>query len=65
MYLTPLLYGPGPGGQPIGKTVCRDITSGQNVSRPHPGRGYVAGAGFDAVTGWGIPDGKALLQALS
>ena len=35
----------------------RDITSGNNV-------GYQAGPGWDACTGWGSPDGMALLVAL-
>ena len=51
--------------QPRGKAVCKDIPHGSNVSRPSPGRGYEASAGFDAVTGWGVPDGNKLLAALS
>jgi len=38
-------------------TVFRDITEGNN------GR-YSAGPGWDAVTGWGSPDGRKLLRAL-
>jgi kumamolisin len=64
-FLAPLLYQNGAGGTPRGKTGCRDITSGQNASNPNPGKGYSATPGFDAVTGWGVPDGKALLAALS
>ena len=30
---------------------------------PHPGVGYRAAAGYDAVTGWGAADGVALLNA--
>ena len=41
-----------------------DIVQGGNRSEPHPNRGYMAEAGHDAVTGWGVPDGKALLAAL-
>lgn len=63
-FLTPLLYQSGPGGQPIGKIASRDVTSGDNASSPEPGRGYEAGPGFDAVTGWGVPDGIKLLDAL-
>jgi kumamolisin len=36
----------------------RDITQGDNGA-------YQAGAGWDACTGWGSPDGAALLTALS
>ena len=63
-FLTPLLYQNGVAGQPVGKIVSRDITSGNNASNPQPGRGYKAGPGFDAVTGWGVPDGVKLLKSL-
>jgi kumamolisin len=63
-FLTPLLYQPGSTGQPIGKSCSRDITSGDNTSTP-PGKGYKAGVGFDAVTGWGVPDGVKLQDALA
>jgi kumamolisin len=63
-YLTPLLYKNGANGKPRG-SVCHDITIGQNASSPSPGVGYQAMQGFDAVTGWGVPDGVALLNALS
>lgn len=43
----------------------RDIVSGNNASNPKPGVGYSAGAGFDAVTGWGVPNGTGLLAALA
>ena len=64
-FLTPLLYQNAANGQPVGKIASRDITSGQNASSPNPGRGYKAGPGFDAVTGWGVPDGIKLLNALA
>ena len=64
-FLTPLLYQNGPTGQPVGKASSRDITSGNNTSNPKPGKGYSAGPGFDAVTGWGVPDGVKLLSALT
>ncbi len=64
-YLTPLLYQKGANGQPVGKASTRDITSGNNASNPNPGKGYKAGPGFDAVTGWGVPDGVKLLSALT
>jgi kumamolisin len=63
-FLTPLLYGPGPSNQPIGKLESQDITSGNNASFPQPGKGYKAGPGFDAVTGWGVPNGAKLLSLL-
>jgi kumamolisin len=63
-FLTPLLYQNGPNGKPRGTVACRDITIGQNASRPKPGVGYQAQVGFDAVTGWGTPDGAALLLVL-
>jgi kumamolisin len=62
--LTPLLYHRLPHGVEMGRAVCRDITEGHNASRPKPGFGYEAGAGFDAVSGWGVPIGAALLLAL-
>jgi kumamolisin len=64
-FLTPLLYKNGSGGQSVGKASTRDITVGNNASHPDPGKGYKAGPGFDAVSGWGVPDGVKLLNALS
>ena len=55
----------GGSGQPIGKGASRDITSGNNASNPEPGFGYSAGPGFDAVSGWGVPDGVKLLHSLA
>jgi kumamolisin len=63
-FLTPLLYQNGSDGQPRGASGCIDITVGQNTSRPSPGVGYKAGIGYDAVSGWGAPDGKKLLELL-
>jgi kumamolisin len=51
-FLNPLLY-----GSLADKGVCRDITSGNNGA-------YAATAGWDACTGWGSPNGAALLKAL-
>ncbi len=64
-FLTPLLYQNGGNGQPVGKGASRDITSGNNASHPDPGVGYSAKPGFDAASGWGVPDGKKLLDALA
>jgi kumamolisin len=63
-FLSPLLYMTS-GKQTVGKLGMRDITSGNNASSPQPGKGYAAASGFDAVTGWGVPDGVKLLAALS
>ena len=63
-FLTPVLYRPSPEGMPLGQAVCNDITIGTNVSEPQPGIGYSAQPGYDAVTGWGTPDGIALTEAL-
>lgn len=64
-FLTPLLYQNGSGNQPVGKVTMRDVTVGDNASLPQPGKGYQASPGFDAVTGWGVPDGVKLLNALA
>ena len=64
-FLTPLLYQDAGTGQTVGKASSRDITSGNNTSSPEPGKGYKAGPGYDAVTGWGVPDGVKLLAALA
>ncbi len=64
-FLTPLLYQNGGSGQPVGKSSSRDIAVGNNASHPDPGKGYKAGPGFDAVSGWGVPDGVKLLNALA
>lgn len=50
--LNPLLY-----GSLAGKGVTRDIVSGTNGA-------FAAGPGWDACTGWGSPQGAALLAAL-
>jgi kumamolisin len=42
----------------IGSAAFRDITQGNNGA-------YQAGKGWDACTGWGSPDGKTLLDALT
>ena len=65
-FLTPRLYGPtgSTSGKPLGTVACRDITSGSNKSGSSAA-GYSAQAGYDACTGWGSPNGKALLDHLS
>jgi len=51
-------------GQPVGATVCTDITSGDNHSPGVP-QGYAAGVGYDAVSGWVTPLGTPIAQLLS
>jgi kumamolisin len=60
-YLTPLLYQPFQAGT-VGAFVCNDITKGDNITVAEGG--YSAGPGYDAVTGWGSPNGMKLLQYL-
>jgi kumamolisin len=57
-YLNPALY-----AIPAGSTALNDITTGNNDLDNTPG--YAAGPGWDACTGLGTPNGKALLRALS
>jgi kumamolisin len=63
-YLTPRLYqGPHAGSlETIGEAGCTDVISGNNQTA-HAG-GYSAGKGYDAVSGWGTPNGARLLDAL-
>ena len=61
-YLSPLLYGTGANGQAMGLSACRDITVGNNDTASIGG--YNAGPGYDAVSGWGVPIGSALLNGL-
>jgi kumamolisin len=60
-YLTPLLY-QGTNGTSLGASSFKDIVSGDNDTASIGG--YSAGAGYDAVTGWGSPDGAKLLAGL-
>jgi kumamolisin len=62
-FLAPLLYQSAGDGRARGATAFADITRGNNTS-PQPGFGYEAQIGFDAVSGWGVPNGKALLASL-
>jgi len=52
-FLNSLIY-----TNPVARAAFHDITQGNNV-------GYQAGAGWDACTGWGSPDGTKLLAALT
>ncbi len=60
-FLPPLLY-PAGNRAGAGPTGCHDITAGENITATTGG--YQAQPGFDAVTGWGSPDGASLLAAL-
>jgi len=61
-YLTPMLYQGNKNGAGLGAASCKDITSGNNDTSSVGG--YSAGTGYDAVTGWGSPDGGKLLTGL-
>jgi kumamolisin len=63
-YFTPRLYQATSktGGKPLGAVACKDITQGANASGT--AQGYSAGPGYDAVTGWGSPNGQKLLATM-
>ncbi|HEX3609904.1 MAG TPA: S53 family peptidase [Solirubrobacterales bacterium] len=63
-FMAPLLYRKDPSGKSLGADACVDIVKGENPSHPQPGIGYKAEPGFDAVSGWGTPDGEKLLESL-
>jgi kumamolisin len=56
-FLNPFLYGN------VTRGVVHDVTQGTNAINPQV-KGYVAGAGWDACTGLGTPDGAAILENL-
>jgi kumamolisin len=62
-YLTPLLYQSAAGGRPLGASACTDIVSGGNKTAK--AGGYTAEPGYDAVSGWGNPNGVKLKQAIA
>jgi kumamolisin len=64
-FVTPLLYKLAPAGKTVGALGCNDVMSGNNTSHPKPAKGYSAGPGFDAVSGWGTPRGIELEALLS
>lgn len=58
-YLNPFLYAS------VGGTAAfHDITEGNNDAHGNMNGAYTAAAGWDACSGWGTPDGSALLAAL-
>jgi kumamolisin len=65
-YLTPLLYqtvSGGVSGPTIGQAGCTDVVSGNNITDKIGG--YSAMPLYDAVSGWGTPNGAELLKALA
>lgn len=46
-------------------TNFHDVTSGTNRPSDHGFAGYSATAGYDLVTGWGSPNGPALINSLT
>jgi kumamolisin len=54
-FLNPFLYAN------VAKGVVYDVTSGTNAIK-NTIKGYAAGPGWDACTGLGTPDGKAILS---
>lgn len=62
-YITPVLYQPSGGnGTTIGAIACTDVMSGENATDKIGG--YMAGPGYDAVSGWGTPNGVKLASAI-
>jgi kumamolisin len=64
-YLSPVLYqthAGGNAGNTVGSQGCTDVVSGDNTTDAIGG--YSAGPGYDAVSGWGVPDGQKLMAAL-
>lgn len=65
-FLNPALYALGQG--PLYAATLHDITSGQNDNGgadPAPYQIFPAVTGYDLVTGWGSPNGQALIDALA
>jgi kumamolisin len=67
--VTPVLYQTtGVGNQTVGAAGCTDVLSGNNTTHrglfSHHTDGYSAQKGYDAVSGWGTPDGVKLAALL-
>jgi kumamolisin len=60
-YITPVLY-QSQAGTTVGSQGCTDVESGNNTTDSIGG--YTAGPGYDAVSGWGTPNGQKLMAAL-
>jgi kumamolisin len=63
-FFTPFLYDTGTNGRPLGEVACRDIAAAHDNASHPPAVGYPVKPGYDAVTGWGVPDGVAVLKGL-
>jgi kumamolisin len=63
-FLPPALYrsNANTNRKPLGEVACKDIKKGSNAAGN--AAGYTAKAGYDAVTGWGSPDGTEMLNKL-
>jgi kumamolisin len=65
-YVTPVLYqtiGTGASAATVGSLGCTDVVKGNNKTAQ--AGGYSAGPGYDAVSGWGTPNGVKLAAALA
>jgi kumamolisin len=62
-YVTPDLYQSSTGAAGAATAGCVDVTEGNNDTAA--AGGYNAGPGYDAVSGWGTPDGIKLMNVLS
>jgi kumamolisin len=63
-YVTPVLYQTiGPGDRTVGAAGCTNVQSGDNITAEVGG--YSASPGYNAVSGWGTPDGVKLAQAIT
>jgi kumamolisin len=63
-YLTPVLYQTVPSASgTVGTAGCTDVQSGDNNTATVGG--FSAGPGYDAVSGWGTPNGRNLQEVLS
>jgi kumamolisin len=61
-YLAPVLYANGTNGGTVGSDCCTDVVAGDNATASVGG--YRAGGGYDAVSGWGTPNGRKLAAAI-
>ncbi|WP_433449337.1 hypothetical protein ACQPXS_13075 [Streptomyces sp. CA-142005] len=61
-FFTPFLYDTGTNGRPLGEVACRDIAAAHDNASHPPAVGCPVKSGYGAVTGWGVPDGVALLE---
>jgi xanthomonalisin len=62
-FINPTIYALGTGASY--SSLFHDVKSGSNPPLVGGGAGFNAVAGYDLVTGWGSPDGVALINALA